>query len=114
MNAPDSQPLGPVSTSHLMTSQDYRESLRRLKPVVFVDGRRIDSVADEPSLRAFDTRHDGTLLGEGAGFMVLEDGSLSSARGREPLALLRGVGSANDAAGMTTPDSEGRGARLAA
>lgn len=28
----------------------YRESLRRLKPVVYVDGRRVESVADEPSL----------------------------------------------------------------
>ncbi|HEX2547375.1 MAG TPA: 4-hydroxyphenylacetate 3-hydroxylase N-terminal domain-containing protein [Ramlibacter sp.] len=34
-----------------MTGDDYRESLRRLKPVVFVDGRRVDSVADEPALR---------------------------------------------------------------
>jgi 4-hydroxybutyryl-CoA dehydratase / vinylacetyl-CoA-Delta-isomerase len=35
----------------LMTSDDYRESLRRLSPRVFVDGRRIDSVVDEPSLQ---------------------------------------------------------------
>ena len=34
----------------MMTGEDYRESLRRLKPVVYVDGRRIDSVADEPAL----------------------------------------------------------------
>ncbi|HEX7328757.1 MAG TPA: 4-hydroxyphenylacetate 3-hydroxylase N-terminal domain-containing protein [Casimicrobiaceae bacterium] len=33
-----------------MDGAGYRESLRRLKPVVYVDGRRIDSVADEPSL----------------------------------------------------------------
>ena len=51
MNAPESHPPGPVSTAHLMTSQDYRESLRRLKPVVYVDGHRVESVADEPSLR---------------------------------------------------------------
>ncbi len=59
-------------------------------------------------LRAFDLRHDGTLLGEGAGFLVLE----AASAGR-PLAFLRGVGSANDAAGMTTPDATGLGARLA-
>ncbi|MDT3680511.1 MAG: 4-hydroxyphenylacetate 3-hydroxylase N-terminal domain-containing protein [Burkholderiaceae bacterium] len=35
----------------LMTGDEYRESLRRLHPVVYVDGRRIDSVADEPMLR---------------------------------------------------------------
>ena len=34
----------------LMTSQDYRESLRHYSPRVFVDGDRIDSVADEPRL----------------------------------------------------------------
>jgi 3-oxoacyl-[acyl-carrier-protein] synthase II len=58
-------------------------------------------------LRAFDARHDGTLLGEGAGFVVLE------AEHPLPMALLRGVGSANDAAGMTTPDADALGARYA-
>lgn len=54
-------------------------------------------------LRAFDVRHDGTLLGEGAGFLVLE--------GKVPpqgaLARLCGGGSASDAAGMTAPDTDG-------
>ena len=44
MNAP--------ATAHLMSGDDYRESLRRYKPTVFVDGRRVDSVADEPGLPA--------------------------------------------------------------
>ncbi len=30
--------------------EEYRDSLRPLKPRVFVDGRRIDNVADEPTL----------------------------------------------------------------
>jgi 4-hydroxybutyryl-CoA dehydratase/vinylacetyl-CoA-Delta-isomerase len=34
----------------LMTGEEYRESLRRLKPRVFVNGERIESVADHPSL----------------------------------------------------------------
>jgi hypothetical protein len=33
-----------------MSGADYRESLRRLRPTVFVDGRRVESVADEPAL----------------------------------------------------------------
>ena len=41
----------PASTSLLMTGNDYRESLRRYKPVVFVDGRRVESVADEPAFQ---------------------------------------------------------------
>lgn len=35
----------------LMSDTEYRESLRRLKPRVFVDGRSITSVADDPSLQ---------------------------------------------------------------
>ena len=34
----------------LMTADDYRDSLRRLKPGVYVDGRAVASVADEPAL----------------------------------------------------------------
>ncbi|MEX2631294.1 MAG: 4-hydroxyphenylacetate 3-hydroxylase N-terminal domain-containing protein [Tistlia sp.] len=33
-----------------MSAADYRESLRRLKPRVFLEGRRVESVADEPLL----------------------------------------------------------------
>lgn len=41
----------PAATAPLMTGDDYRESLRRYRPRVFVDGRRVESVADEPMLR---------------------------------------------------------------
>jgi 4-hydroxybutyryl-CoA dehydratase/vinylacetyl-CoA-Delta-isomerase len=34
----------------LMSGAEYRESLRRYSPTVFVDGRRVASVADEPRL----------------------------------------------------------------
>ena len=33
-----------TKTAHLMTSTDYRESLRRYKPIVYVDGQFIESV----------------------------------------------------------------------
>jgi 4-hydroxybutyryl-CoA dehydratase / vinylacetyl-CoA-Delta-isomerase len=53
MNAPPAattpQPASPAPAS--MSAADYRESLRRLRPVVYVDGRRIESVADEPALQ---------------------------------------------------------------
>ena len=39
----------PSPTATLMSGNDFRESLRRYKPRVFVDGRRVDSVADEPA-----------------------------------------------------------------
>ena len=58
-----------ASTSHLMTCADYKESLRRMHPVVYVDGRLIESVADEPSLQpginalgvTYDFAHDPAL-----------------------------------------------------
>ena len=37
--------------ANLMSGADYRESLRAYKPKVFVDGREVGSVADEPMLR---------------------------------------------------------------
>ena len=40
----------PTPNAALMSGQDYRESLRRLHPTVFVDGRRVESVADDPAL----------------------------------------------------------------
>jgi 3-oxoacyl-[acyl-carrier-protein] synthase II len=61
------------------------------------------------TLRAFDVRHDGTLLGEGAAFLVLEPAD----RGRKSHAILRGAGSANDASAMTAPDTSALGARYA-
>lgn len=53
MNAPhDIAKAGnPLSaSSSMMSSAAYKESLRKLKPVVYVDGRKIESVADDPSL----------------------------------------------------------------
>jgi 4-hydroxybutyryl-CoA dehydratase / vinylacetyl-CoA-Delta-isomerase len=35
----------------LMSSQEYEESLRQYRPKVFVDGRRVESVVDEPAFR---------------------------------------------------------------
>ncbi len=34
----------------LMSAAEYRESLRRLRPLVYLDRRRVEHVADEPSL----------------------------------------------------------------
>jgi 3-oxoacyl-[acyl-carrier-protein] synthase II len=62
------------------------------------------------TLRAFDVRHDGTLLGEGAAFLVLERADDAAAA---PLAFVRGCGGANDATGMTAPDEAGGAVCLA-
>lgn len=64
-------------------------------------------------LRSFDKHHDGTLLGEGAAFLVLENKQHAKERGHDYYANLRGCGSANDANGLTAPDPNGLAARLA-
>ena len=62
------------------------------------------------ALRSFDQAHDGTLLGEGAGFVVLQHEHSAE---RTPYAHWMGSGSSNDAAGLTAPDEAGNGIRLA-
>ena len=45
------EPVAAAPAARLMSGADYRESLRRLKPVVYVDGRLVPSVVDEPALQ---------------------------------------------------------------
>ncbi|WP_329080859.1 beta-ketoacyl-[acyl-carrier-protein] synthase family protein [Streptosporangium sp. NBC_01469] len=59
------------------------------------------------SLRAFDEAHDGTILGEGAAFLVLESARSATARGARPRGYLLGAGSANDAVNTAAPDLSG-------
>ncbi|MBS0317105.1 MAG: 4-hydroxyphenylacetate 3-hydroxylase [Proteobacteria bacterium] len=49
MNAPHE--ISSATRVDLMSGGDYRESLRQYKPKVFVDGREVGSVADEPAFR---------------------------------------------------------------
>ena len=53
----------------LMTAQDYRESLRAYRPTVYVDGRRVDAVADEPAfapgVRAVGLNFPDILMAQG-------------------------------------------------
>ncbi|WP_305787940.1 beta-ketoacyl-[acyl-carrier-protein] synthase family protein [Symbioplanes lichenis] len=64
-------------------------------------------------LRAFDAGHDGTLLGEGSGFLVLEAERSAARRGARPYGRIAGTGSANDATGSAAPDVTGRSIVLA-
>lgn len=58
-------------------------------------------------LRPFDVQRDGTILGEGAAFLVLESARSAASRGVRVHGRLTGTGSANDAAGATAPDASG-------
>ncbi|MBI4725042.1 MAG: beta-ketoacyl-[acyl-carrier-protein] synthase family protein [Rhodomicrobium sp.] len=55
----------------------------------------------------FAKRRNGTVLGEGAGILVLEDLQHAQARGAAVLAELCGFGMTSDAADMVNPDVEG-------
>jgi len=59
--------------------------------------------------RPFDRRRDGLSLGEGAGFLLLEEASRARRRGAVPLAHVAGYGSAADAHHMTRPSPSGEG-----
>ena len=58
----------------LMSGRDFRESLRRYKPRVFVDGRQVDSVADErafqPGINAIALTYDYALKPQYAPIMT--------------------------------------------
>ena len=60
--------------ARLMSGADYRESLRRYSPTVFVNGRRVASVADErafqPGLNAIALTYDYALKPEYARLMT--------------------------------------------
>ncbi|MFD1745543.1 beta-ketoacyl synthase N-terminal-like domain-containing protein [Rhizobium helianthi] len=64
-------------------------------------------------LRAFDQDRDGTVLGEGAAFLVLETAHSARARGVAPLGVFSGAGASSDAASAVAPDVSGRNVVLA-
>jgi 3-oxoacyl-[acyl-carrier-protein] synthase II len=76
-------------------------------------GHSVLGTMSRDRLRAFDERHDGMVPGEGAAFLVLESTESARRRGVDPLAVLRGAGSANDASGLTAPDPSGDSVVLA-
>jgi 4-hydroxybutyryl-CoA dehydratase/vinylacetyl-CoA-Delta-isomerase len=55
----------PAPSAQMMSGDDFRESLRRYKPRVFLDGRLVDSVADErgfgPGINAIALTYDYAL-----------------------------------------------------
>jgi len=68
------------------------------------------NAAPETASRPFDARRDGFVMGEGAGFLVLEEAGHARARGAEALAEVAGYGTACDAYRITDEAPDGRGA----
>jgi 3-oxoacyl-[acyl-carrier-protein] synthase II len=70
---------------------------------------------DDPQAasRPFDKDRDGFVLGEGAGFLLLETEASATAAGRKPLAALSGYGCSCNAWRITDSPPDGRGAAQA-
>ncbi len=70
-------------------------------------------VTDTDSCRPFDARRSGTVLGEGAGALVLEAADNARRRGADPLGRVAGYGFASEAYSMVAPRPDGSGVACA-
>jgi 3-oxoacyl-[acyl-carrier-protein] synthase II len=79
----------------------------------FMTMKALSTRNDEPekASRPFDRDRDGFVLSEGAAIFVLETEQHAKARGAPILAELVGYAASSDAAHITAPDPEGKGAR---
>jgi 3-oxoacyl-[acyl-carrier-protein] synthase II len=72
------------------------------------------SVESGPACRPFDSRRCGTVLGEGAGVLILEAEDHAARRGARPRAEVEGYGLVCEAVSMISPDPDGIGVTEAA
>lgn len=74
--------------------------------LVFAGFDCLQSLAPE-CCRPFDTGRNGLMLGEGAGFLVLESEEIAKRRGAEIHGFVRGYGHSTDTGHLTQPSQDG-------
>jgi len=125
-------PRSTVSTACTSSSQAIGEAMLRIRrgevdamvcggvdalsdPLMVVGFAKLGALstrndAPEFASRPFDVHRDGFVLGEGAGFLVLERESTAARRGAEVLAVAEGWGCSCNAWRITDSPPDGRGA----
>jgi 3-oxoacyl-[acyl-carrier-protein] synthase II len=77
-----------------------------LTELIFAGFDCLQALAPE-KCRPFSKNRNGLMLGEGAGFLLLESEAAARARGAEPLAVVSGYGQATDLFHLTQPAADG-------
>ncbi|MEE8162035.1 MAG: beta-ketoacyl synthase N-terminal-like domain-containing protein, partial [Acidobacteriota bacterium] len=78
-------------------------------PIIVMIFCQLNAISQRGAIRPFDSRADGTLLGEGVGMVVLKRLHDAQRDGDRTYAVLKGVGTASDgrALGLLAPRREG-------
>ncbi|CCF60698.1 hypothetical protein KAFR_0L00900 [Kazachstania africana CBS 2517] len=84
-----------------------------LHPLTISGFHRMKSLSSDSISRPFDVERDGFVISEGTGILILEELSHAMKRNATIYAELRNVGLSSDAYHVTSPRSDGDGARRA-